>query len=113
MQEIFYDEAKRTPSGYLAWRLRTVIRSSNSKPTKRPLDLAQEEIPEKRTRYTAKECEKSDIEFLKNVDVNQKEEIFLRMRNTFNYRKHMDFSFNEFPRFLDVPGLVSKMPAYL
>lgn len=54
------------------------------------------------------ENDERDIEFLKNACSNkQVEEIFLKMRNTIHIRENSEFSLNDFPRFLDTPGLVS------
>lgn len=114
-QEIFYDDAKRTPSGYLAWRLRTVVRNHLSPKADKGLKKRSEsnnnteEEPAPKRNYLT-EDEKAAIEILKYAcPTTQKDEIFAKMKNTFEARKNGIFSFNEYPRFLDTPGLVIKL----
>ncbi|CAH0562816.1 unnamed protein product [Brassicogethes aeneus] len=80
-QEIFYDDSKRTPSGYLAWRLRTVVRNQLSPQTDKGLKRRsesntseEESAPKKRNWLT--EDEKAAIKFLKYAcPKTQKDEI--------------------------------------
>ncbi|XP_030750194.1 uncharacterized protein LOC115877984 isoform X2 [Sitophilus oryzae] len=114
--EIFYNDSLRTPSGYLAWRLRTVARSNMVPSSKRKLspqvtsdsDDSSDEPTLKKAR-TLTEQEVADIEFLKNACCKtQKKEIMEKMKNLFNCRKTNDFSFVDYPRFLDTPGLIEQ-----
>ncbi|XP_031342633.1 uncharacterized protein LOC116176312 isoform X2 [Photinus pyralis] len=108
--EIFYDDSQRTPSGYLAWRLRTVVRTMPSFHKKRKqLAITTNDPKKRKLSHTLKEQELADIEFLKNACTKtQKHEIFQKMKNTLDCRINNDFSLNDYPRFLDTPGLIEQ-----
>lgn len=68
---MFYDDSKRTPSGYLAWRLRTVVRNLGSPSTsserlkrKNSGDDNDGPIPKKKNVLPSKD-EEENITFLK------------------------------------------------
>lgn len=108
---MFYNDSLKSPSGYLAWRLRTVVRNLPSSSKKRKLsaivDFNDEDPNRKKPCHKITESEEADIEFLKNAcPKRQQQEIFEKMANTFKCRRDEDFSFDEYPRFLDTPGLV-------
>ncbi|CAG9761163.1 unnamed protein product [Ceutorhynchus assimilis] len=112
-QEVFYNDTLKSPSGYLAWRLRTVVRNLPSTSKKRKLstivEINDEDQNRKKLCHTITKSEEADIEFLKNAcPKTQKHEIFEKMANTFKCRKDQDFSLNDFPRFLDTPGLIEQ-----
>ncbi|CAG9766626.1 unnamed protein product [Ceutorhynchus assimilis] len=112
-QEVFYNDTLKSPSGYLAWRLRTVVRNLPSTSKKRKLstivEINDEDQNRKKLRHTITKSEEADIEFLKNAcPKTQKHEIFEKMANTFKCRKDQDFSLNDIPTFLDTPGLIEQ-----
>lgn len=81
---------------------------SNKRKLPNPLvnDESSDEPNLKKVR-TLTEQEVADIEFLKNACCKtQKTEIMEKMKNTFVCRKINDFSFTNYPRYLDTPGLV-------
>ncbi|CAG9771732.1 unnamed protein product [Ceutorhynchus assimilis] len=106
--EIFYDDSQKTPSGYLAWRLRTVMRSRGNIRKRKCDDGIENRVPFKKPKNIEISTEEErDIEFLKNSNYKtQKEEIFKKMKSTINVRKQRNFTLDDFPRFLDTDGLI-------
>ncbi|CAG9773403.1 unnamed protein product [Ceutorhynchus assimilis] len=108
LTEIFYDDSQKTPSGYLAWRLRTVMRSRGNIRKRKCDDGIENRVPFKKPKNIEISTEEErDIEFLKNSNYKtQKEEIFKKMKSTINVRKQRNFTLDDFPRFLDTDGLI-------
>ncbi|KAB0804366.1 hypothetical protein PPYR_01336 [Photinus pyralis] len=100
--EAFYNPDER--SGYIDWRLRTVRRSSKEN---RP------EIPQKKPKLNVEEINldnfQEDIDYLKHTHPKDPD-LIEKFKATFLARRKLCNEtniFQEFPRFLDTPGLIS------
>lgn len=96
----------------MAWRLRTVVRTLTQGSllkrkhvqSNQETDADSPEPAEKKIHLS--EDQEASIRFLKFASPSsQKDEIFQKMKETFEVRKHI-FTLEDFPRFLDTPGLV-------
>ncbi|XP_031329497.1 uncharacterized protein LOC116181646 isoform X2 [Photinus pyralis] len=101
-EEAFYNPDER--SGYIDWRLRTVRRSSKEN---RP------EIPQKKPKLNVEEINldnfQEDIDYLKHTHPKDPD-LIEKFKATFLARRKLCNEtniFQEFPRFLDTPGLIS------
>ncbi|CAL8371245.1 unnamed protein product [Arctogadus glacialis] len=113
--EPFYDGVKGT--GYLAWRLKTMTRSTTKRPVKE-VSVPQEQGPKRRRSATTLPQQldgdacKEAISFLVH---SPEASVFQRMKMTFQHRQDLVHDpqrtadvLKTFPRFLDVKGLVNQ-----
>nr|XP_055061894.1 uncharacterized protein LOC129444903 isoform X3 [Misgurnus anguillicaudatus] len=114
--EHFYDGEKGT--GYLAWRLKTISRTSGKRPVKE-VSVHQAQGPKRRRSATTlpqqldgDACREA-ISFL--VHSPDEASVFQKMKMTFQHRQDLVHDpqrstdvFKTFPRFLDVKGLVNQ-----
>ncbi|CAI5669441.1 unnamed protein product [Oreochromis niloticus] len=111
--EHFYDGVKGT--GYVAWRLKTMSRSTTKRPVKE-VPVHQEQGPKRRRLATTLPQQldgdacKEAISFL--VHSPDESSVFQKMKMTFQHRQDLVHDpqrtadvFKTFPRFLDVKGL--------
>ncbi|XP_039863471.1 uncharacterized protein LOC120718822 isoform X1 [Simochromis diagramma] len=114
--EHFYDGVKGT--GYVAWRLKTMSRSTTKRPVKE-VPVHQEQGPKRRRLATTLPQQldgdacKEAISFL--VHSPDEASVFQKMKMTFQHRQDLVHDpqrtadvFKTFPRFLDVKGLVNQ-----
>ncbi|XP_072554962.1 uncharacterized protein [Paramormyrops kingsleyae] len=114
--EHFYDGVRGT--GYLAWRLKTMSRSTTKRPVKE-ISVPQEQGPKRRRSPTTLPQQldgdacKEAISFL--VHSPDEASVFQKMKMTFQHRQDLLHDpqrtadvFKTFPRFLDVKGLVNQ-----
>lgn len=105
-------------TGYLAWRLKTMSRSTTKRPVKE-VSEHQEQGPKRRRSATTLPQQldgdacKEAISFL--VHSPDEASVFQKMKMTFQHRQDLVHDpqrtadvFKTFPRFLDVKGLVSQ-----
>ncbi|KAK2843713.1 hypothetical protein Q7C36_011928 [Tachysurus vachellii] len=101
--EHFYDGEKGT--GYLAWRLKTISRTSGKRPRRRSANTLPQQLD-------GDACREA-ISFL--VHSPDEASVFQKMKMTFQHRQDLVHDpqrstdvFKTFPRFLDVKGLVNQ-----
>lgn len=113
-QEAFFNP-KNGGEGYIAWRLRTIIRNkpgiSHKRTTKEKLDLdtKKKKIYSENISIELTENIKEMLHFLKNAGPNDIEEIQQKMKLTLEYRQSrpQEEIIINCPRLLDTPGLVN------
>lgn len=122
LQEHFYD--RHSGSGYLAWRLKTIQRNSSVQ-TQRPSTSAIcQDSPKRKREYllSDKQLSGEDCREAMSLLSHSTDESVIKekMRATFQHRqsliKDKDWSstvLDVFPRFLDIPGLVSVFSFYV
>lgn len=98
-QKIFYDPENR--GGYISYRLKTVNRVIGN--TSR-LTASEQKKANNGSNHNCPDEE--EITWMQNATVSQTDEIFSRMKKTFCCRRGEVAILIDFPRFLDVPGLV-------
>ncbi|XP_035992600.1 uncharacterized protein LOC118563078 [Fundulus heteroclitus] len=115
--EHFYDAQKGT--GYLAWHLKTMSRTTAKRPAKEPSLPKDQGRPKRRKQVTTlpeqldgDDCREA-ISFL--VHTPEEASVLEKMKMTFQYRQDLVHDpersadvFKTFPRFLDVKGLVNQ-----